>query len=103
MAESERNRVEQLGEMFRMLSEPNRLRIVLACMERPRFVGELAEALGASQSLVSHHLRLLRATRLLRGERDGQHVRYHLDDGHVRAMLENMLEHQAEERGDRDD
>ncbi len=93
-------RIEELGEMFRMLSEPNRLRLVLACMERPRYVADLAQELGASPSLVSHHLRLLRSTRLLRGEREGQHVRYRLNDDHVRVMLGNMLAHVDEERGD---
>jgi len=93
-------RIDALGEMFRMLSEPNRLRLVLACMEQPRYVGDLARELGASPSLVSHHLRLLRSTRLLRGEREGQHVRYRLNDDHVRAMLGNMLEHVHEDGGE---
>ena len=64
--------------MFGLLGEPNRLRIVLACLDGPRGVGEIAEEAGMSQSLASHHLRLLRTARLLRPERVGK-------SGHLRA------------------
>lgn len=90
----------ELADMFRMLGEPNRLGIVLHCMEEPVTVGKLAEKLQASQSLISHHLRLLRAARLLRGERHGKHVRYTLADQHVRNMLSNMVDHLTEENRD---
>ena len=67
----EDGRVGELADMFRMMGDPSRLRILLACMGEPVSVGEIARRLGLSQSLVSHHLRLLRATRLLRAERRG--------------------------------
>lgn len=86
----------QLAEMFRLLGEPNRLRLVAACLHRPRSVGELTEEIGVSQSLVSHHLRLLRAARLLRQTRSGRNVLYDLPDCHVSAMLTNMIEHVSE-------
>ncbi len=50
----------QLAELFRLLGEPNRLRLVAACLDGPRSVGDLTEEVGVSQSLVSQHLRLLR-------------------------------------------
>lgn len=85
-----------MAEMFRLLGEPNRLRLVAACLERPRTVGELTEEIGVSQSLVSHHLRLLRAARLLRQTRSGRNVLYDLPDHHVASMLTNMIEHVCE-------
>lgn len=86
----------ELAELFRLLGEPNRLRLVAACLERPRTVGDLTTEIGVSQSLVSHHLRLLRAARLLRQTRSGRNVLYDLPDCHVAEMLTNMLEHVSE-------
>lgn len=86
----------ELAEMFRLLGEPNRLRLVAACLDRPRTVTELTEEIGVSQSLVSHHLRLLRAARLLRQTRSGKNVLYDLPDCHVATMLTNMIEHVLE-------
>ena len=86
----------QLAELFRLLGEPNRLRLVAACLDGARSVGELTEEVGVSQSLVSQHLRLLRAGRLLRQTRQGRKVFYELPDCHVRTMLINMMDHAAE-------
>jgi ArsR family transcriptional regulator, lead/cadmium/zinc/bismuth-responsive transcriptional repressor len=86
----------ELAELFRLLGEPNRLRLVVACLERPRTVTELTAEIGVSQSLVSHHLRLLRAARLLRQTRSGKNALYDLPDCHVAGMLTNMIEHVAE-------
>jgi len=90
----------ELAETFRLLGDANRLSIVLSCLYEPVGVGVLAEKLGLSQSLVSHHLRLLRAARLVRGERDGKFVRYVAADDHVREMLKNMTAHIGEDCAD---
>lgn len=86
----------QLADLFRLLGEPNRLRLVAACLDGPRSVGELTEAVGVSQSLVSQHLRLLRAGRLLKQTRSGRNMIYALPDCHVRSMLTNMMDHVLE-------
>lgn len=88
--------VADLADVFRLLGEPNRLRLVLACLDEPRGVGELVEALGLSQTLVSHHLRLLRAAHVLRGDRHGRQVEYAIDDEHVRDTVRNMVAHLTE-------
>jgi ArsR family transcriptional regulator, lead/cadmium/zinc/bismuth-responsive transcriptional repressor len=85
-----------LAEMFRLLGEPNRLSIVASCLDGPLSVGEITSRLGLSQSLVSHHLRLLRAVRLLKAGRRGKQIFYSIPDCHVRDMLTNMIEHLAE-------
>ncbi|PRY03722.1 MULTISPECIES: metalloregulator ArsR/SmtB family transcription factor [unclassified Paraburkholderia] len=89
-----------LADLFRLLGDPTRLRIVLACLDERRAVGAIAEALGLSSSLVSHHLRLLRAARIVRAERQGKQVFYLAADRHISAMLAGMLEHVAEPAGD---
>ena len=48
-----------LAETFRLLGDPSRLRILLYCLKSPRSVGDIAKSLDLSQTLVSHHLRLL--------------------------------------------
>ncbi|ABE31986.1 bacterial regulatory, arsR family protein [Paraburkholderia xenovorans LB400] len=88
-----------LADLFRLLGDPTRLRIVLACLDERRAVGAIAEALGLSSSLVSHHLRLLRAARIVRAERQGKQVFYLAADRHISAMLAGMLEHVAEPAG----
>ena len=90
------DQASELAEMFRLLGEPNRLGIVVSCLEGPLNVGEITERLTLSQSLVSHHLRLLRAARLLKAGRRGKQVYYSIPDCHVREMLTNMIEHLTE-------
>lgn len=89
-----------LAETFRLLGDPTRLRILFFCIARPQSVGDIAEGLGLSQSLVSHHLRLLRGARLVRGERRAKQVFYALADRHVSDMLADMASHIAEEHDD---
>lgn len=91
------DQVVELAEMFRLMSDPTRLRIILACLDSPAAVGEIADRLGISASLVSHHLRLLRAARLLGAERRGRQVFYVVGDQHIRSMLADMVDHVAEE------
>lgn len=85
-----------LADLFRLLGDPTRLRIVVACLRTPRAVSDIADRLGLSVSLVSHHLRLLKGARLVRAERQGRQVYYGADDLHVRRMVEDMVTHIAE-------
>ncbi|WP_431271568.1 metalloregulator ArsR/SmtB family transcription factor [Dankookia sp. P2] len=70
------DQVVELAEMFRLMSDPTRLKIILACLDHAAAVGEMADRLGISASLVSHHLRLLQAARLLQADRRGRQVFY---------------------------
>lgn len=88
--------VTELADVFRLLGEPNRLRLVLACLDASRNVGDLVGSLGLSQTLVSHHLRLLRSAHVLRGDRQGRQVHYAIDDEHVRDTVRNMVAHLTE-------
>lgn len=86
----------ELAEIFRLMGDASRLRILLACLDEPAAVGTLAARLDLSPSLVSHHLRLLRAARLVRPERQGKQVYYAAHDEHVRRVLSDMVAHLAE-------
>ena len=86
----------EIAEIFHLLGDPTRLRIVIYCLDKPRNVGEIAASVGVSASLVSHHLRLLKAARLGRAERRGKQVYYATADEHVDRILKDMIDHVAE-------
>ncbi len=65
----------------------------MACLDREIPAGDIANELGISASLVSHHLRLLRAARMLRAERRGKQVFYSMADACVRDVLNIMIDH----------
>lgn len=86
-----------LAETFRLLGDPTRLRILFFCLSGPKSVGDIAESLDLSQTLVSHHLRLLRGARLVRGERQSRQIFYGLADAHVSDILMDMATHLDED------
>lgn len=90
----------RLADMFRLLGDPSRLRILTACLAEPASVGAIAARAGLSISLVSHHLRLLRAARLVRATRQGKQVFYEGADDHVRCVIRDMVTHLAEPDGE---
>lgn len=91
---------EQLAGLFRLMGEPTRTRILYALLEAGELcVCDLAATVGASESGVSHALRLLRTAGIVRNRRAGRMVYYRLDDAHVRLLLDVSREHLA--HGDR--
>lgn len=94
------SQIAVIAETYRLLGDPTRLRVLLACLSAPIAVGEIARTVNASPSLVSHHLRLLRAARLVRGTRRNRQVFYETADEHIARMLADMIEHAMEEQGE---
>jgi DNA-binding transcriptional ArsR family regulator len=86
----------QLADMFRLLGDPSRLRLVGLLCDAALPASAAAKAAGMSPQLASHHLRLLRAARLVRAERRGKQIIYAIADEHVRHMLADMVAHVAE-------
>jgi DNA-binding transcriptional ArsR family regulator len=83
----------QMAELFSALGDTSRIRIIGGLTAREMNVGELAELAGISHSAVSHHLRHLRQMRLVRARKEGRHVYYQLDDGHINDLFRCGLEH----------
>lgn len=92
----EMGRLRGTAEIFKVLGDPTRLRLLFALKQEELCVCELAEFVEASQSAVSHQLRLLRNARLVRTRREGKMVYYRLDDDHVRYLLSEGLIHASE-------
>ncbi|MFQ5765060.1 MAG: ArsR/SmtB family transcription factor [Rhodospirillales bacterium] len=86
----------EIAEIFHLLGDPTRLRVVTCCLDEARNVSEIARTVGVSASLVSHHLRLLKAARLVRADRRGKQVFYAAADEHVQRVLKDMIDHVAE-------
>src|SRR5262249_51339834 len=91
--EANDERVNDLAEIFKMLGDPTRLRILSALVGGERCVHELCARLQMSQPAISHQLRILRAARLVRPRRAGREIFYTLDDAHVTVLLEEGLKH----------
>ena len=90
--------VAGLTEIFRVLGDPTRVRILSALSRSELCVGDLAAQLGVTESAVSHQLRLLRGARVVRSRRSGRMIFYSLDDMHVLALFEQGLRHVQEAR-----
>ena len=86
----------QLSLTYRVLGDPNRLKIVMVLRNVEMCVCDLAAFTGLSESAVSHQLRRLKDLALVKSRRDGQIIYYSLDDEHVTGLLEVGLEHVRE-------
>jgi len=93
---SDENDIEtlyDLSELFKVFGDSTRIRILTALTEGEMCVLHLAQHLSMGQSAVSHQLRILRTSGLVRPRRQGKTVYYSLDDDHVKEILEAGLEH----------
>ena len=90
--------VGALADIFKVLGDPTRVRILDVLSRGELCVCHLAELLGLTESAVSHQLRLLRNTRIVRSRRQGRLIYYSLDDKHVLTLFRQGLRH-VEEHG----
>lgn len=81
------------ADVFALLGDPGRLKILLALLHGEMCVCDLAATSGQGESAVSHHLRLLRAHRVVVARRAGRMAYYRLADEHVRMLLDIALAH----------
>lgn len=85
-----------LAELFKVFGDSTRIRILYALFEAEMCVCDIAQLLGMSQSAISHQLRCLKQSKLVKYRREGKAVFYSLSDGHVRTILGQGMEHIAE-------
>ena len=94
------NKLVAMYELFKLFGDGTRLKILFALDEGPLCVCEIAEVLDMSKSRVSHQLKLLRQSDLIRCERRGKNVYYGLADSHVKDIIEKALEHIEEDKNE---
>ena len=85
--------VEQICQIFRILSDPTRMKIVLALLEGEMCVYHLAEVCDATVSGVSHQLRILRDNKVVKAKRYGKNVEYSIADEHVHEIIKMGIKH----------
>lgn len=86
-----------LAELFKVFGDSTRIKILYALSASELCVGDIAQMLNLSQSSVSHQLRILKDSKLVRFRREGKIIFYALDDEHVRNIINMGMEH-IEER-----
>lgn len=85
--------IKQVSQLYKVLSDQTRLRILLLLKEGEHNVTAISEQLGMEQSAVSHQLKLLRDSRVVKARREGKTIFYTLDDHHVIDILNQTFEH----------
>ena len=85
-----------LAELFKAFGDSTRVKIICALFESDMCVCDLAAILGVSQSAVSHQLRTLKASRLVKFRREGKIVYYSLDDEHIKNIFNEGFKHITE-------
>ena len=85
-----------LAELFKIFGDSTRIRILYALFESEMCVCDIAQLLGMTQSAISHQLRILKGSKLVKYRREGKTVFYSLADGHVRTIINQGLEHVEE-------
>ena len=88
--------VFDLAELFKMLSDPTRVKILYAILDNEMCVCDIAELVGSTQSAVSHQLRVLKQARLVKYRKLGKSVIYSVSDEHVSTILSMGMEHISE-------
>ena len=82
-----------LADLFKVFGDSTRIKILYTLFERELCVCDIAQALNMSQSAISHQLRVLKQSRLVKFRRAGKEFYYSLDDAHVHDILATGLEH----------
>ena len=92
--------ITRLTELFRLLGDPTRARLLYALLEAGEFcVCDLSAATDTPETNISHALRLLRTARIVKARRAGRMMHYSLDDAHLRMLLDVSREHMRHAEG----
>ena len=85
-----------LSELFKVFGDSTRIKILYVLLESDMCVCDLAQILNMTQSAISHQLRILKQSKLVKNRREGKTVIYSLADGHVRSIISQGIEHVGE-------
>ncbi len=82
-----------LAELYKVFGDSTRIKILYVLFESEMCVQDISNIIGMTQSAVSHQLRVLKNSKLVKYRRDGKTIYYSLADGHVRSIMNQGLEH----------
>ena len=86
----------QLADLFKVFGDPTRIRILVILSKQELCVQDIADSLSMTQSAISHQLRILKQSALVKFRRDGKTIYYSLADDHVATIMAQGLEHVCE-------
>lgn len=85
--------LQQLADLFKVFGDPTRIRILDILSQQELCVCDIAQLLSMTQSAISHQLRILKQSRLVKARREGKTIFYSLADDHVSTILTQGLDH----------
>ncbi|WP_299982006.1 metalloregulator ArsR/SmtB family transcription factor [Desulfobacula sp.] len=85
--------ISQMADIFKALSDPSRLKIVLALLNQEHCVCDIAVICDQTDSAISHQLRILRTMKIVKNRREGKIIYYSIDDDHVISLIHMSLNH----------
>lgn len=91
-------KISDLSDFFKIMGDSTRLQLLIALQKKEFCVSDLSYLLNMTRSAISHQLKALRVSKLVKSRKDGKTVYYSLDDDHIREILEKSLEHIQEKK-----
>jgi len=85
--------IYNLAEFFKVFADSTRMKIIYALLDAELCVGDIAYVVGTTQSAISHQLRILKQSKLVKYRKDGKTVYYSLDDDHIYQIVKKGCEH----------
>lgn len=85
--------IYDLAELFKVFADSTRMKIIYALMEDELCVCDIAAIVGTTQSAISHQLRILKQSKLVKYRKEGKVVYYSLDDEHISEIVKKGREH----------
>lgn len=89
----EDDEIYDLAEFFKIFADSTRMKIIYALMENELCVCDLANIVNTTQSAISHQLKILRQSKLVKFRKEGKVVYYSLDDEHISQIVKKGREH----------
>lgn len=90
------NSLYDAAELFKIFSDSTRIKILYCLIDKDLNVNEIVKEVKMNQSAVSHQLRILKASKLIKSKKVGRNVNYALADKHVYNILAQGIEHSEE-------
>ena len=84
---------DELAELFKVFGDSTRLRVLSVLIDGALCVQDIADSLDMTQSAISHQLKILKNSHLVKSRREGKQIMYALDDDHVRTIIAMGMEH----------
>lgn len=85
--------IYDLAEFFKVFADSTRMKIIYALIEKELCVCDIATIVGTTQSAISHQLRVLKQSKLVKFRKEGKEVFYSLDDDHIAEIVKKGREH----------